>query len=125
MLSTRNKSVNVNRLKLLEALRINRAAHEKIFNLAFADFKSEKIRILEDALLKAQKESVEDSAKSNLCFNLTKPVNYLSQYDEVIEMMEMSVDENINLDSDSFQAYFKDNWAWKSSFAGSNAKYLG
>ena len=125
MLSAHNKSVNVNRLKLLEALRINRANHKRVFDLAYADFKNEKVRTLGEALVKAQLDSIEESAKHSLHITLEKPVNYLSQYDEVIEMMEMSVDENISLDSESFQPYFKDNWSWKSHFAGTNSKYLG
>lgn len=53
------------------------------------------------------------------------PTSHLDEYDEVIAMMEMSVDETISLDSSAFQQYVLDNWTWKKNFIGSVTKYLG
>jgi len=38
-------------------------------------------------------------------------------------MMEMSVDENINLDSQSFKAFVKNEWAWSYNFAKTTTLY--
>jgi len=122
MLDMRSQSVNVNRLALLVALKENRQQHQKIYLAAIADFKNEKLQALRVAMAEVEKD--EHPEKSNLTVSVPKPVSYLKDYDQVIDMMEMSVDENINLDSASFQAYVKDNWSWKGSFVTMNAKYI-
>jgi hypothetical protein len=44
------------------------------------------------------------------------PQNHEKDFLEVIEMLEMSVDENINLDAESFRAYIKNEWSWTNGF---------
>lgn len=46
----------------------------------------------------------------------TAPVNHEDEYIEVIEMLEMSVDQHINLSVDLFKAYVKNQWGWTNSF---------
>jgi hypothetical protein len=55
--------------------------------------------------------------------DFSHPQSYASQYQQVIDMLEYSVDETINLDSQAFRAYVKDEWAWKGSFELTNSTY--
>ena len=123
MFHSRGKqSVNVKRSELLEILKKNREQHKLDYAEAVEGYRGAKIKALEDALEKVKTE--EKPEKTSLNVSLNKPITYVSEYTEVIDMLEMSVDEIINLDSDSFQAYIKDNWSWKRSFMASNSTYM-
>lgn len=120
MLNLRNKSVNVNRLQLLETLRTNREKHIKEFNSAEAGYQEAMIEKLQETLKLVKKGKVKE-----LNVALSRPRSYEKDYTETIEMLELSVDENINLDSESFRAYFKDEWSWSTGFKTLVASYSG
>lgn len=122
MFNRSSQSVNVKRVELLNILKKNREQHKLDYKEAVEGYRGAKIKILEEALDKVKKE--EKPEKTSLSVSLNKPVNYVSDYTQIIDMLEMSVDEIIKLDSDSFQAYIKDNWSWKRSFMLSNSSYM-
>lgn len=122
MFNRGKQSVNVKRSELLEILKKNREQHKLDYKEAVEGYRGAKIKALEEALEKVKTE--ENPEKTSLNVSLNKPVNYVSEYTQIIDMLEMSVDEIINLDSDSFQAYIKDNWSWKRSFMLSNSSYM-
>ncbi len=124
MMSMHKRSVNVSRINLLSILRVNRDNHAMVYELAKADFYDEKKRVLNQALANLYMELPEEAYETSLEVNLKKPIHFLQQYDEMIEMLEMSVDDTIELDSDAFSCYAKDRWVWSSSFLLSNAKYV-
>jgi hypothetical protein len=41
---------------------------------------------------------------------LTEPSNHVKDYDRVITMLEMSVDDTVTLDAQDFDRYVMDNW---------------
>jgi hypothetical protein len=43
---------------------------------------------------------------------LTEPSNHIKDYDRVITMLEVSVDETIILNASEFDQYVRDVWAW-------------
>lgn len=116
------QSVNVKRSELLEILKKNRDQHKLDYKEAVDGYRGAKIKALEDALEKVKTEDKPE--KTSLKVSLNRPINYISEYTQIIDMLEMSVDEVIKLDSDSFQAYIKDNWSWKRSFMLSNSSYM-
>lgn len=115
------RSVNVKRVDLLEKLKINRDKHATDYVLAYEGYKIEVEKLLEAEIAKVVNGTFDYS--KGLELNEDPPTNYTSEYDNVIAMMEMSVDETINLDSSSFQQYVLDNWSWKQTFSGTVAKY--
>lgn len=121
MMTLRQRSVNVNRLELIEALKKNLETHRAEYEVALADFKT---RLLED-LKTAQKHvnKTEAADLKNFSIHFSFPQNHEKDFVEVIEMLEMSVDENINLDADSFRAYIKNEWAWTHSFKSVTESY--
>lgn len=113
MLTTREQKVTVNRLNLLDILRANRIIHSDEYDTALKAWQ-EALTAETAALAKLTAGGKFDDIK----IESRKPSNSLDQYDEVIELLEMSVEENIVLDRDSFRTYVKDEWHWKSAFAG-------
>jgi hypothetical protein len=121
MMNIRQRSVNVKRTELLEALRKNLEVHRIEYKQALIDFKQ---RLIED--LQAGIEKVNGSEPAELSkFNVQVmfPQNHEKDFLEVIEMLDLSVDDNINLDAESFRAYFKNEWHWSNSFAALTESY--
>lgn len=114
MMNIRNRSVNVNRLDLLKALNANLEIHRREYAQALIDFKTRLAEDLQAAIAKV--EASEPAALKDFNIQVSFPDNHERDFVEVIEMLEMSVDTNINLDSDSFRAYVKNEWAWTSHF---------
>ncbi len=122
MMNLRQRSVNVSRKELLAKLKENLALHRQEYQEALVEFHT---RLLEDLKLAQKKVSKIENIESlkNFRFSVPFPQNHEKDYEEVIEMLEMSVDENINLDSESFRAYVKNDWQWKASFAAAKMAY--
>lgn len=122
MMNIRQRSVNVSRVELLAKLKENLEAHRVEYAEALVEFKT---RLVEDLKLASKKvnktENVEDL--KNFAFHIQFPQNHEKDYLEVIEMLEMSVDENINLDAESFRAYIKNEWNWQNTFRAAKMAY--
>lgn len=121
MMNIRQRTVNVNRKNLLEALKQNRAKHVVEYQDALIAFKT---RLLSD--LKAAVKKVEVATVSELKdfeIEIDFPVSHDEEFGDIIEMLEQSTDEVINIDSESFKAYFRNEWAWSSGFQRSVSNY--
>lgn len=118
MITLRNQQVNVNRLEMIEAIKAGRALHVAQFTEAHADYQA--------VLLKEFTRIRDQIAAGNfkdVSFHLIAPQNHTEDYDEVIEMLERSIDDTVTLDRDAFKAYFKNEWSWSRGFAESAAVY--
>lgn len=118
MFNMRTQSVNVSRLQLIASLKGNLEVHMAEFAEAKADYEKKVISTLENALELAK---IGDFSKSVV--RIEEPASHEKDFLEVIEMMEMSVDETINLDREAFQAYFKNEWPWSKAFAAASMSY--
>jgi hypothetical protein len=114
MMNIRQRSVNVKREELLSALRKNLEVHRIEYKEALIDFKQRLIEDLQAGIEKVSASEPADLSKFNV--QVLFPQNHEKDFLEVIEMLDMSVDENINLDAESFRAYFKNEWHWSHSF---------
>lgn len=115
------QTVNVDRIKLLEALKANLEIHRTEYAQALIDFKD---RLEQDLKLAAKKVSKADPKDlKDFRFTVNFPQNHEREFVEVIDMLEHSVDPTINLDSSSFRAYIKNEWAWAGAFNMLNESY--
>jgi hypothetical protein len=118
-----NRTVNVDRLELLSALQKNREAHQKEFIEVLSDYKlklQHDLKQLAKTINKA--ESLSDFQAITLW--LTPAPSYHDQeYAEIIEMLEMSIDPTIELNSQEFKAYFKNEWQWRQAFTAMASSY--
>lgn len=120
MITLNSQSVNVDRIRLLETLKKNREAHIKEYNEAMAAYKPAML-----AALNQEIENVNSGKTKELRLSLPLPCSHENSYTNVIDMLEYSVDETINLSSDAFKAYVKDEWNWSGSFKGLVSSYVG
>lgn len=111
-------AVTVSKKILLSKLKQNRETHLEIFLEAQKGYREAAIVALDKML---------DDAKSGKRFQTTirlvAPMNQTKDYDRVIAMMEMSIDDEIRLTEHEFQMYVLDQWDWKSLFSTSNRAY--
>lgn len=121
MMNLRNKSVNVERAKLLDALKSNLDIHRTQYKEAVEDFQARLLKDLTVAKNKVKKSNPE--SLKDFRFDINFPVNHEKDFVEVIDMLEHSTDDVINLDSESFKAYFKNEWSWSHGFASSLELY--
>jgi hypothetical protein len=75
------------------------------------------ITLLEQRLNEAR------NGRIDLVIGLIEPMDQTRDYDRVISMLEMSTEEEIELNHSDFAAYVLDDWAWKRQWVGTNAAY--
>jgi hypothetical protein len=112
------ENINVSKEKLLEILKKNRELHRDIFIEAQKNYRSEVISVLDKMLSDARAgKSVSHS------INLMAPEDHTSDYDRVILMLELSLDDTIGLSERDAQQYVMDKWSWSHDWAVSNSRY--
>ena len=122
MLTANSKQVNVSRSELIEKLRINLEIHKKDFEEAMQGYRIKLHSDLYDAYI-ASAEHVTPEALQKIRVDFNYPVSHENDYNEIIAMMKMSVDENINLDMHSFKSYVLNEWSWSQAFNGLTSMY--
>lgn len=123
MMGIRSQSININRMVLIEKLREGLVAHESEYQEAMTDYNSAVVKFMREACTRAESGDFDD-----LVLKFPKPVSHSDDYKNVIELLTYSVDENINLDSESFRSYVKGEWSWRGMFDMSKtliSGYLG
>jgi hypothetical protein len=122
MMNIRQRSVNVNRLELLAKLKENLTIHRAEYLEALDEYQA---RLLADLKLAVKKvNSTQNPAElKEFSFSIQFPPNHEQDFVDVIEMLEMSVDSTINLDSESFKAYIKNEWQWQHHFRTAKLAY--
>jgi hypothetical protein len=112
--------VKIKRGELLKALRENLSGHRKIFEEALDGYKRAVIDELERNLQLAR-----DGKRFPSVVRIPEPKDHTKEYESIIRAVEMSVDDEIELEWNQFECYVMDNWSWKHSFLISNASYSG
>ena len=57
--------------------------------------------------------------------DLDKPDSHIEAYDQAIEMLELTTQDEIELSQTHFKQLVQDKWEWKASFMASSMKYGG
>ena len=115
------RDVKVKRDELLVKVRDNRVKHVAEYEEAVSGYKQAAVEAIDRAMeqLKGRVKNLragEVLALDAVMFNLAVPRNHAKDYDQVIMMLEMSVDEHLTIKSDEFACYVMDDWAWKQDF---------
>lgn len=110
--------VKINRLHLLAAIKVNRDEHVTLFDRAQIGYRKAVIEALEERLLDAKhgKPIVRGMA-------LPEPQNHTQDYDRIIRMLSMSVEETIEISESEFDMYVMDNWSWAKLAKAQNMTY--
>lgn len=113
------RTVTVNREELLRIVKSNRERHRDIFLKAQEEFRKRAIEELEKRLSDAR-----DGKHFDQHLGMVEPVDRTQDYDRIISMLEMSVDDQIDLTQDEYAAYVMDDWSWKRQWITSNSAYV-
>ncbi|MFH1722910.1 MAG: hypothetical protein ABH950_09945 [Candidatus Altiarchaeota archaeon] len=110
--------VKVKKSELLNIMQKNREKHWAIFEKAIAGYRKEVIRHLDFAL-----KAAKSGKKIITTVKLIQPQDHTSDYDRIIGMLKMSVDDEITIDSEQYRQYILDQWEWSRQFSSTSASY--
>jgi hypothetical protein len=107
-------SKNDLRAKLVE----NRERHRGVFEEALAGFQKEAVRLLEE-----QAERARRGLRRNVYVHLECPEDHTSDYDRIIAMLDMEVDDEVVLTEQEFAQFVQDNWSWQQQWLTSSSRF--
>jgi len=117
------RNVNINKQELLDILRSNKEKHVSDYKEGVQDYFSAVLKLVERNLELARSGDLSTVAKISPM--PPAPTSYESAYNRASRMLELSVDDVIELDEQTFNQLVLDEWAWKSMFAGTTQSYKG
>lgn len=112
------KAIPVKKATLMTTIQKNRDRHREVFESALEGYQQESIRILREQMDRAEK-----GLRQNLQVYLICPEDHTKDYDRVLGMLSMSIDDTIELTEQDYSQYIEDNWMWKQQWVGSNSSY--
>jgi len=113
-------TVTVPKHELHSIVQTNRDKHRAMWKEAFDGYRTACITALELNL------SAFRAGKAERVFiNESPPEDHTKDYDRVLRMLSMSVDDTIVLTAEAFAQYVMDEWHWKHNWSVSNSKYMG
>ncbi len=112
------KRVRVRRAELVEKVRTNRTKHEETYKKALTVFREEAVDKLRGML-----KAAEDGGEIEQYLGLPEPQKHTDDYDQVIAMLEMSTEDEIDLDALDFARYVLDKWGWQANFEATTGCY--
>src|SRR6516225_12096323 len=111
-------TVKVKREELLTKVRANREAHRTLFLKAQEGYRKLVIEELDRML--ADAKAGRPIARS---INLAEPADHTADYDRILAMLEMSVDDTVILGAEEFSQYVLDRWTWSRVAISTNKSY--
>lgn len=112
-------TVDIPREELLDKLRENRATHKTDFLTALEGYKIELVKEIE-----AKLEAAKTNKPVERMIRQVEPEDHTQEYDEVIEMYEMSPQALVTLTQSDFRQLVRDDWGWKQGWSASNSGYI-
>ncbi|GAB3077757.1 hypothetical protein [Pedococcus soli] len=112
------RTVKLNRDEFMNAVTINRDNHRAVFEEALEGYRTRMIRELERRI-----RHVRTGRAVDQYLRLPEPEDHTADYDRVLTMAAMSVDDIVELTSEDFAMYVMDQWNWKQSFSETTGLY--
>lgn len=113
------RKVTINQNELLVILRVNRDIHEADYKDAYAGYLETCVEALEEML-----KEFKDGERETVQWTEFPPQSQVKDYDRVIRMLELSVDNEIELTADEFANFVQDDWHWKDNWTITNSNYI-
>jgi delta-aminolevulinic acid dehydratase/porphobilinogen synthase len=111
------KVIKVNKEKLILDIEQNMKNHEVEFKEAMSGF----LMVAVDTLNEELKVLAKGDIPSNVIFSV--PESHVSDYQDIIDLLKMSVDDELEITYDQFKRYVKDDWIWSVGFKNLHAVY--
>ncbi len=112
------RKIVVNKQELLQTLKANRDKHATEYAEAYEVYVEKAI-----AKMKENLKVAKDQKKIITNLDLVVPQNFTDSYDQIISMLEMDISETVELDTNEFNQYVRDNWQWRNVFEASGSLY--
>lgn len=122
MLTLRNQTITVNKNILLAKIKENLELYKLDYSETLQDYHLAIKKHLEKAITSVNEGNYSSDV---IYFRINAPVDYTEKYQTVIDMLEYSTNEEIELDSPSFKAYIKNQWDWTDSFKAYSTSLKG
>lgn len=117
------KVVKVNKEDLLKVVIENRGKHVNEYQESLEDYKKAILKLAHENLKLAKTGDI--AAISRHKSWPSAPLSYESEYNRAIKMLEMSVDNELEIESHVFNQLAMDEWSWKGNFALMASTYKG
>ena len=112
--------VKVNKEDLISILKTNRDQHGKDYNDAVGGY-----LMTVEAELKKTLRKVRKGEEFDLYFrDLSKPDSHVKEYNDVIDMLSVSKDDDVNISMEDYLKYYKNEWNWCVSWSSQNTGFL-
>jgi hypothetical protein len=109
---------------LVQKLMANKAKHKEIFDDAMVGYRAALMAKAEEIITLVDKGELSDAhAAFYAAYQLPRPEDHTRDYDVILDMLEMTTDDTIELGEDDFRMYMRDEWAWKAKFVASTQMY--
>jgi hypothetical protein len=115
------RSVKVEKAELMKILQDNKKKHIKEFDESVKDYKKAALKVAKEHVELAKSGDLDQIAKIRAMPQ--RPTSYEDSYNRAIRMMELSVDDEIELEEQIFNQLVLDEWMWKTAFTASGALY--
>lgn len=115
------RTVTVKKEDVLTRIRDNRGQHQAVYETAVRGYRQRALDEIERMLADARRGEIRHA------IHLPVPEDHTEDYDRVIDMLDMEVNETVELSEQEFAWYVRDDWAWKGAFYASTvgAGYVG
>lgn len=110
--------VKVGRLELLDRVLKNRESHIKAYEESMVGYREALKGELEAKLVELSEGDLPEGPSY-----LDVPFTKEKEYDRIIDMLNMSIENTLIIDSTDFDRYVRDNWSWSTSFASNSSIY--
>lgn len=112
------RTVRIDRDEFVAKVQENRDSHRSVFERAVEGYRERWVEELERRLNDVRRGRAIDQY-----FRLPEPEDHTDDYDRILTMARMSVDEVVELSEDEFAMFVMDQWSWKHDFARTASMY--
>jgi hypothetical protein len=109
----------LDRAEFVTKVQHNRDQHRSVFERALEGYRDRWTQELERRL-----KDVRRGCSVDQSFRLPEPEDHTDDYDRILTMARMQIDDTIELTEDEFAMYVMDQWSWKSSFTSTTSRYV-
>jgi hypothetical protein len=112
------QNITVRKTELIKRIEDNRSRHRALFEQACTAFQ---VRLEQE--LERRLRDVRAGRPVSLRIDLPEPEDHTIDYDRVLEMLALEVEEEVLLSETDVAQYVMDDWAWKRAFVTTNSSY--
>jgi hypothetical protein len=112
------KTVRVSKADLIATVTVNRDQHRETFIAAQEKFRERVIEQLDARLAEARQGKHVD-----LAIRLPEPVDYTDEYQRALDMLDWEIDDEVELDQQTFAQLVRNEWSWARMFASNTEAY--